>query len=250
MRSVTGRTRAIRQMRNGQGHHRQSFWHERITLRQLHVFLRNSLCPATQCPVNCGSGVGGALMEQKNIYIVLTRTTTVLSQLIAYITGDQYTHASISLDRNLTTMYSFGRKQRHNPLIGGFCRENMDKGIFADSKRLPYAIARIEVTPEQYEKVNSLIQSYVQNAAQYRYNYTGLLFAWMGKVHKSRQRFYCSEFVCDLLRQCKIVFEEPPTVIRPQDLLRHGQIIEQGDWRRRRRKLKATARLKPLYSNV
>lgn len=170
-------------------------------------------------------------MEQKNIYIVLTRTTTVISRLIACMTGDQYTHASIALDKNLSAMYSFGRKQRHNPFIGGFCQENMDEGVFSDCRRLPYAIVRIKVTAEQYDKAKSLIQSCIHDAAQYRYNYTGLLFAWIGKAYKCRQRFYCSEFVCDVLRQCEIIHDEPPIVIRPQELYQYGQIIEEGDWR-------------------
>ena len=49
-------------------------------------------------------------MENKKIYIVLTRTNTILSRLIGFIEDDEYTHASISLDRGLSQMYSFGRK--------------------------------------------------------------------------------------------------------------------------------------------
>lgn len=195
-------------------------------------------------------------MEQKSLYIVLTRTKTLVSKLIHYMTGDMYTHASISLDKNLCAMYSFGRKRRYNPLIGSFCQENLYEGVFADCKVLPYAIIQVQVTQKQYGKANSLIQTYIKNTEQYRYNYAGLLFAWIGKAYKCSHRFYCSEFVYDLLRQCQIICEDPPASIRPQELTRYGKIIEQGDWNEYREEvtLAGTSELfyvpNPIYDMV
>ncbi len=62
-------------------------------------------------------------MENKKIYIVLTRTNTILSRMIGFIKDDEYTHASISLDRHLSKMYSFGRKYTYNPFVGFLCSE-------------------------------------------------------------------------------------------------------------------------------
>lgn len=173
------------------------------------------------------------IQKNKNIYIVLTRTTTVLARLIAHVTGDQYTHASIALDQDISVMYSFGRKQRYNPFIGGFCQEYMDQGVLGDCRVLPYALLRIKVTQAQYDKVQTLLQTYIQNADQYHYNYAGLLFARMGKQYKCSQRFYCSEFVYDLLEQCAIIQADQPTAIRPQELMQYGEIVEEGDWKQR-----------------
>lgn len=169
-------------------------------------------------------------MNQKSIYIVLTRTSTLLSRAISCITGDMYTHASIALEENLQAMYSFGRKRCYNPLKGGFCRENLNEGIFASCQALPYAMIQIDITEEQYDKANALIEAYSQNAAYYRYNYVGLLLARIGKQYKCNQRFYCSEFIYDFLEQCKIVSEKLPPVIRPQELMQYGKIVEAGDW--------------------
>ena len=70
-------------------------------------------------------------MQNKKIYIVLSQTGTWFSRAIKFFTKDPYNHASISLDKELNHMYSFGRKKVNNPLRGGFVREYTDKGVFA-----------------------------------------------------------------------------------------------------------------------
>lgn len=61
-------------------------------------------------------------MGKKTIYIVLTDTGTLLSKAIGMYTRKDLNHASIAFDKELTEMYSFGRKQRHNPFVGGFVK--------------------------------------------------------------------------------------------------------------------------------
>ena len=60
----------------------------------------------------------------EKIYIVLTDTGTLLSKAIGLYTRKDLNHASIAFDEELKEMYSFGRKQRHNPFVGGFVKEN------------------------------------------------------------------------------------------------------------------------------
>ena len=50
-------------------------------------------------------------MERFYLYIVLTRTNTVMSKLIQIFKNYEYTHAAISLDKGLNQMYSFGRRK-------------------------------------------------------------------------------------------------------------------------------------------
>ena len=58
----------------------------------------------------------------KYVYVFLTRTGTKIANIIVMVTGDRFAHASISLDRELTQMYSFGRRRVTNPLYGGFIK--------------------------------------------------------------------------------------------------------------------------------
>ena len=59
------------------------------------------------------------------IYIVLSHTGTVLSRLIKTFTRAEYSHVSISLDKNLEKMYSFGRINPYNPFYAGFVHEKI-----------------------------------------------------------------------------------------------------------------------------
>ena len=68
--------------------------------------------------------------KSKKIYIVLTYTGTFMSKVIKIFTRAKYCHVSISLDEELTQMYSFGRLNAYNPFIGGFVHESLDEGTF------------------------------------------------------------------------------------------------------------------------
>ena len=76
-------------------------------------------------------------MGNQYLYIVLTRTNTTMSRLIQIFKNDKYTHAAISFDKNLNQMYSFGRKHTFNPFIGGFKKEDINKGIYKLSQTVP-----------------------------------------------------------------------------------------------------------------
>ena len=58
--------------------------------------------------------------QNKQLYIVISQTGTLLSRILKQITGAEYNHASISLSRDLERMYSFGRRHPYNPFWGGF----------------------------------------------------------------------------------------------------------------------------------
>ena len=46
----------------------------------------------------------------KTIYILLTRSGTLLSNLVYAVTGANYTHASLAFDEDLSCLYSSTRK--------------------------------------------------------------------------------------------------------------------------------------------
>lgn len=66
----------------------------------------------------------------RSIYIVLTFTGTVLATIIKEYTRREFAHVSISLDKELEEMYSFGRLNPYNPFIGGFVHEHIEARNF------------------------------------------------------------------------------------------------------------------------
>ena len=159
-------------------------------------------------------------MEKRYLYVVLTRTDTILSRLIRAVKKDDYTHASISLDKELNSMYSFGRKYVYNPFIGRFKQEKINDGLYKLKKVVPCILLEIEVTQQQYENARQLLNHFLSNRELYKYNYMGLLHSLfnIGTCHENR--FLCSEFVYYILKEIGIVdLKMPRNLVRPQNLL-------------------------------
>jgi hypothetical protein len=159
-------------------------------------------------------------MEKHYLYIVLTRTSTVISRLIQFIKNDEYTHAAISLDKELNLMYGFGRKYAHNPFIGVFRKEELNKGVYKSHKNLPGKIIEIEVTKDQYEDAKDLLNQVINNSNKYKYNYRGLIDGIFNKEACYENRFLCSEFVYHILKESNITnLKMPSNLVRPQNLM-------------------------------
>ena len=67
--------------------------------------------------------------EEKQIYILLSHSGSILSKLINIYTRKSYTHVSLGLDKDLKELYSFGRLRPYNPVLGEIgrasCRERV-----------------------------------------------------------------------------------------------------------------------------
>ena len=59
----------------------------------------------------------------KTIYILLTRSGTLLSNLVYAVTGANYTHASLAFDEDLSCLYSSTRKNGYTMFPAGPSRE-------------------------------------------------------------------------------------------------------------------------------
>ncbi len=158
---------------------------------------------------------------QKKIYIVLTQTGTVLSNVIKRITGAKFNHSSISLTSTLVPMYAFGRRNPYNPFWAGFIKEAPGEGIF---KRLPKTESKVismEVSEDVYNELEILLEEMYDKRMKYKYNFIGLCFAAFGIVLRRKDHLYCSEFIRDLFRQYKIEgYDLLDEIIQPVHFLR------------------------------
>ena len=167
----------------------------------------------------------------KNIYIVLTKDITLVSKLISHIGQVEYSHASISLSKELDCMYSFGRLYKHIPLPAGFIIERFDKGVLGEKKEITGLIIEVQITEEQYNKVENMLNDFVSNKEKYTYNTIGMLGNMFNKEFVSEDSFYCSEFVYYVLKKCGIIeLDIPDGLVRPNNLLDiKGNIIYKGN---------------------
>ncbi|MGS0764611.1 hypothetical protein [Syntrophomonas curvata] len=169
-------------------------------------------------------------MKKYFLYIVLTRTNTVISKAIQWVKKDEYTHAAIALDEELNYMYSFGRKYSYFPFIGRFKQENFNTGLYKFNKGLPVMIMELEVSGQQYEDAKRLLDQFIANSRLYKYNYKGLLHCLFNKSASCDHRFLCSEFVYYILKESGVIdLEIPGNLVRPQSLLKlESRIVYKG----------------------
>lgn len=153
----------------------------------------------------------------KVIYIVLTKTKTVLSKAIQMYTQDDFNHVSISFDSELKEMYSFGRKNENNPWIGGFVHENPSSTLLRESHCV---ILTCKVTEHQYALLKNRIGYYKENQDEYKYNFIGL-FGVACRVKIKRERaFFCSQFVATLFKEAGLpLYETCPYFMKPNDFI-------------------------------
>ena len=142
----------------------------------------------------------------KKIYLALTNTGTFVSNLIRKHTGDTYNHISISLKRDLSAMYSFGRLNPYVFFYGGFVVESPTTGTFKRFRKTVARIYELEIDDAAFSVIEQEIARFVAEKKRFGYNYRGIFKARKNvNFQKNENRFYCSQFVHFLLVKSNVI---------------------------------------------
>lgn len=169
------------------------------------------------------------MKKTKKIYIVLTYTGTILSKMIKLYTKAEYSHVSISLDKELNKMYSFGRLNPYNPFIGGFVHEGLDIGTFKRFKKTKTEIYSIDVSTKQYNDIKNLLKVMEDNKSIYKFNVSGMFASAFNIKLKREDYFYCAEFVKYIIESADVKITLPE-LIKPIDFkyLDNTELVYRG----------------------
>jgi len=155
---------------------------------------------------------------KRNIYIMVSQTGTNCSKILQFFTRAPYNHASIALDEDLNSLYSFARQNLYIPLIAGFVKENINEGIYKLHDNTVCQIYRISITNKQYRKLQREIREFERNGNKYHYNFAGLVAMLFNIPYHRPNHYVCSQFVAYVLEQSESVkFNKHFTLIRPYD---------------------------------
>ncbi len=158
--------------------------------------------------------------EQKQIYIVLSQTGTVLSRLLHLITKKEFNHSSISLNRELTRMYSFGRRNAYNPVWAGYVRESPHFGTFKRFPKTNICVIELNVDIPTYESIAVYLEALYGHHKKLHYDILGLLVAALGIRLKRKNYRYCSDFVRETLQTHGVSGAEGlKPIVHPVDFL-------------------------------
>ena len=154
----------------------------------------------------------------KKIYVLLMHTNTKPSRFVKFMTRYEYSHVALSLDKECSEIYSFGRRKLHSILGGGFTVENKDGEFFKLFNETSCKIYELTIEDEQYEKVKEIIDEMKLNINTYKYDFlgTGLRFLYIPITFKNK--YVCSYFVADVLEKSNIYnFNKRTYFIKPKD---------------------------------
>lgn len=156
-------------------------------------------------------------MMQK-IYIMLSMSGTKFSKFLKFLKPSlKYPHVSISLDKSMETLYSFGRQNLRKPWIAGFVEEHPDTGVFGMFNP-DCEILEVEITDKQYKEIKDLIDEFKRNTKEYHYNFFGLAFSYFHIPRHLNNKFTCTQFVAWILTNCNIeIIDKPTSLIYPTD---------------------------------
>ncbi len=149
-------------------------------------------------------------LDDNGVYIIISSTGSTVSEMISIFTRKQYNHASISFDRDLTTIISYNGGENVYP--PGLNHELIE--YFNKKKDASLMVYRMACTKDQKRQLIQLVQDI---------NTTGSAYNMLGPLFRSSVRpniMFCSQFVYKMLTSVGLAyFEKPGGLVKPTDLV-------------------------------
>ncbi|HEY4432294.1 MAG TPA: hypothetical protein VGN87_14790 [Paenibacillus sp.] len=171
------------------------------------------------------------MAADESVFILLTNTGTLFTKLIQGYTKAPYNHASISFNRELSELYSFGRKHPSNPLNGGFVKEDIKTGTFSKYPNTTCVLYELQVTPREVVKMERVLQVFIRSRQKYLYNILGVIGIALKEPVEFSNSYFCSQFVAEILERSGIkLWNKLPALVTPDDFRQSDRLklIYQG----------------------
>lgn len=133
-------------------------------------------------------------MTKRKIYLLLTRFPDGGSKVLQALTGCRYPHASIGLEEDLNTFYSFVTK--------GFIVEKITRYVKPDRTPFPCQLYELDVSEDVYERIKEALEYFVEFKGIFHYTKLGLILSMLHIPYKrNRLGFFCTQFVAEILKR-------------------------------------------------
>lgn len=134
---------------------------------------------------------------KRYIYILLVRYPDMYSKIFRLFSRCYYNHASIGVSETNGTFYSYVTK--------GFRKELPKKHPTFKRQEVPCKLYRVEVSEEIYAVTRATLDDHEKKARHFKYNSLGVLLCFLRIVFPRQKRYFCSQFVCEILEQIRAV---------------------------------------------
>ncbi|MGG4550677.1 MULTISPECIES: hypothetical protein [Paenibacillus] len=171
------------------------------------------------------------MADDRSVFILLTNTGTLFTRMIKGYTRAPYNHASISFNRELSELYSFGRKSPNNPLNGGFVKEDIKTGTFSKYPNTTCVLYELKVSEREVEKMKRVLHIFIRSRNKYLYNILGVVGIALKEPVEFSNSYFCSQFVAEILDRSGIkLWNKLPALVTPDDFRQSDrlQLIYEG----------------------
>lgn len=166
------------------------------------------------------------MQRDVSVYILLTNTGTLFTKMIQTYTKAPYNHASISFDRELSELYSFGRKHPGNPFDGGFVKEDIKTGTFSKYPGTACVLYELAITRREEEKMKRVLRFFIRKKGKFLYNLLGVIGVALKEPVEFSNSYFCSQFVAEVLSRSGIkLWNKLPALVTPDDFRRNDRLV-------------------------
>lgn len=150
--------------------------------------------------------------EKFPLYIVLTYTGTGFGKLINRYTHGIYSHAAISLDADMTRLYSFNIRDN------GFSLESL-KGYLKENKDSTMVIYTLFINKKDLLTVKTKLDYFLLNKKRTRYSILNIIGLLINKPIELANDMICSQFVDYILKSIDVdITNKHSGLVTPNDL--------------------------------
>lgn len=152
--------------------------------------------------------------DKKAVSIVFVAGTSMLAKTIRKVQGTQFSHASISLDDDLSRIYSYNMRDGFN----GFTYESI-KGYIEDGVQ-KMGVYTFLVSDKVYKKLEKTLDKFNLYIDKTKYSVLNLLTIPANIPLDMDMRMVCSQFVDNLLKAADLdLTNKKSSLVGPKDLI-------------------------------
>ncbi len=132
------------------------------------------------------------------VYVVFSATPYKMGRFVRRFTGGRYNHVSVSANRELTELYSFARRYRCAPFIGGFVKESSGR-FSADGKTTDIMVCAVPVSASRKEALMKRLAEMKHEREKYIYNFFSAAAVPFRRKIRVKDAYTCVEFTVHML---------------------------------------------------
>lgn len=161
------------------------------------------------------------------VFLILTDSNSFMAKGIKLYTGQPWAHALISFNTDLDPSFSFGATSLKPPKFGFITKNEEDP--FREIEAAKYVVYVMYVNKTQYIKMRKKLEFFEANKSRMGYSWLGLVTLMMKVPKQFRNRYFCSQFVMDLIGETSDIPKDP-SLWTPGDIaeLKNITLVDAG----------------------